>query len=131
MSRLLGGIGWWLLAVGLGAGTLALAGFFQAPPAKAAGCPAGGSDHIVIISHADVIPQHTDGRRCDRLTIINRDKVLRLIAFGPHTHHMPYDGVTEKVLYQNQELTVQMVQTGSFSFHDHIHDWVVGTFTVR
>lgn len=89
-----------------------------------------GVTHQVVIQNSQVQPQRTYGKLCDKMTITNRDNIQRLIAFGPHEHHTPYDGVTERLLSQNQSLTVTLNQAGNFRFHDHIHDVVQGYFTV-
>ena len=93
-------------------------------------CKQLGQTHTVTISNDAVSPLHTQGHACDRLKIINKDNVIRLMAFGPHEHHVPYDGVAEEVLDKNQSFSVTLNQLGNFQFHDHIHDWVKGTFTV-
>lgn len=87
--------------------------------------------HQVIIKNDKVVPEHTDAKRCDTLTITNTDDVPRIIAFGPHEHHVAYDGVTERYETQNGRFTVTLVQPGTFRFHDHENDAVQGTFTVR
>jgi hypothetical protein len=97
---------------------------------QAATCPAGGTNHAVVIKHGAATPDHVTAPRCDRLTITNDDTISRLVAFGLHEHHTPYDGVTERLLTQGQSLTVTLDQTGNFRFHDHLHDEVQGTFSV-
>ncbi len=95
------------------------------------GCFPGQPGHKVVIQHNKALPANTVGTRCDTLTITNLDDIQRLVAFGPHESHVPYDGVAEQTLAKGQSLTVTLVQTGNFRFHDHIHDEVQGTFTVR
>jgi plastocyanin len=68
--------------------------------------------------------------KCDTLTITNEDSTTREIAFGPHDDHVAYDGIAERVLNRGNSFTVTMVKTGSFRWHDHLHDEVEGTFTV-
>lgn len=93
-------------------------------------CTKTGRDHLVVIKNNQAVPQHTAGNACDRLTITNDDDKIRLMAFGAHDHHRPYDGTTEKVLDKGQSLSVTLDQTGTFKFHDHLDDTVQGTFTV-
>jgi len=99
----------------------------QAGPACSSGAHA---NHRVVIQQGKVTPEHTTAPRCDTLTITNLDSTGRLLAFGPHEHHVPYDGVAERVVSKGQSLTVTLVQAGNFRFHDHLHDEVQGTFTV-
>lgn len=93
-------------------------------------CQTLGAKHYVEVKNNAMVPAHTNGKLCDTLTITNTDKVLKLIAFGPHEHHTPYDGVTERLLSQGQSLTITFDQTGTYHFHDHLQDIAQGTFTV-
>ena len=54
--------------------------------------------HNVLIKNNQVDPGFTDASLCDTLVITNIDSRQREMAFGLHEHHIPYDGVTEKVL---------------------------------
>ncbi len=94
-------------------------------------CSQQGFEHIVEIKDSKVTPQYLDGRVCDKLTIINRDDKLRIIAFGLHDSHIYYDGITEKVLRKDQNLSVTLNQPGAYLFHDHIQDEVQGQFNVQ
>jgi hypothetical protein len=93
-------------------------------------CRTKGKNHQVVMRDDMVTPEHTAAPLCDTLTITNEDNLNRLVAFGPHDHHTPYDGVTARLLTSGQSLTVTLNQTGNFRFHDHLHDTVQGTFTV-
>lgn len=86
--------------------------------------------HLVSIRNDTATPQHTQAKLCDALTITNSDNRLLLIAFGPHEHHQPYDGVTERMLTNNQSLTITLNKAGTYTFHDHLQDKVKGVFTV-
>ena len=98
--------------------------------AKVVSCKDTGTKHLVIIKNSIMTPTHINGTLCDTLTITNDDNRLRLIAFGPHDHHTPYDGTIEKSLGQWQSVTVTLNQAGSYTFHDHLEDWLIGTFSV-
>lgn len=93
-------------------------------------CAGKHSSHLVVIKNGNTIPQRAYAPRCDTLIIENEDDVMRLIAFGPHTHHTPYDGITEKLLGPNQSITITLNTAGTYHFHDHTHDEVTGEFTV-
>ena len=94
-------------------------------------CLVHGIQHRVEIAGGQVLPAHTDAVLCDTLTITNEDHSYRIIAFGPHEHHVTYDGVTEKILGFGQSLTVALNVPGTYTFHDHLEDTVSGSFTVR
>ena len=94
-------------------------------------CTGTHTAHQVTVQDNKVIPAHTYAKRCDTMTITNDDDVARIIAFGPHEHHVAYDGVTERYLTKGGRFSVTLVQRGTFHFHDHEHDEVQGYFTVR
>lgn len=105
----------------------------QAPGAAghmAVACSGSHAAHAASFHGNTVVPAYTAAALCDTLTITNPDDRLRLLAFGPHEHHQPYDGVTEKVLDHGQSLTITLNQAGTYSFHDHLDDAAVGHFTV-
>lgn len=125
-----------LAAVGLTVGTI-FGSMYLANhlDQKAAGdshtCAKGTGIHYTIVIQDDTVtPSNTQAALCDKLTITNRDGKERLMAFGRHQGHAPYDGVEEKMLAKDQSLTITLEQTGSFRFHDHIQDEVQGTFSV-
>lgn len=95
------------------------------------GCMPGQVNHKVVIQNDKVSPSSTVGLHCETLTITNQDDIAREVAFGPHEDHVAYDGIREELLTKGQSLTVTLVQTGNFRFHDHEHDEVQGTFVVK
>lgn len=119
-----------LLIVIVVAGGFAVA--LSAGKTPASGCKAVGTPahYTMVIKGAEVSPDTIHGKRCDLLTIVNKDDLAREVAFGPHEDHVPYDGVAERVLNQDQSLTITLNQTGSFRWHDHLHDTVQGYFIV-
>lgn len=44
------------------------------------------------------------------LTIVNAGDRVRKMAFGIHDHHQSYNGVTEKLLKQGEQLTITLNQ---------------------
>ena len=94
------------------------------------GCARAGHAYQVTIVNAVVTPASISGHRCDMLTITNRDAVTREIGFGQHDHHVAYDGISEKILRQDENLTISLVTTGEYHYHDHFHDEVAGSFSV-
>lgn len=84
----------------------------------------------MAINNSKVQPAYITGKLCDTLTITNNDATTRLIAFGPHEDHVPYDGVTERILTKGQSFTITLNKPGSYHWHDHLHDEVEGYFAV-
>jgi plastocyanin len=120
-------------AAGVAWGVAGLAGAHFSAAADASAqvhCSGKHPNHLVIIKGDKATPQHTAAPRCDSLTISNEDNEIRLIAFGPHEHHVAYDGVTERALGPNQSLTITLNAAGTYNFHDHLHDEMTGEFTV-
>ncbi len=92
--------------------------------------PAHGQSHSIMIMNDKVEPAQTTGQLCDTLTITNMDDITREIAFGMHQKHVFYDGIEERSLKKDESFTITMNQTGTFHFHDHLHDETEGYFTV-
>lgn len=95
-----------------------------------ADCKVQRQNHKAVILNNSISPALTRASLCDTLTIINNDETVRLIAFGPHDDHQPYDGVAEKELSKGQSFTITLNQIGTFHFHDHIEDVAQADFTV-
>ena len=93
-------------------------------------CDVKGAMHHVYIKQNVATPMATSAQLCDQLTIQNNDNVERLLSFGQHDHHVRYDGRTSETLKPGQALTITLVKTGTFRFHDHYDDAVYGTFTI-
>jgi hypothetical protein len=119
-----------LIAIALCVGVILTANTYLSSTDPKNPCPTHGATYNVIAKNGAFTPQHTEARFCDELTITNLDQQQRLIAFGPHENHVAYDGVSERLLAQRQSLTLTLVQSGSFLFHDHLDDSVIGSFTV-
>jgi len=112
-------------------GLVLIAGIFMFGQNTSTGsCSKNGAAQTVVIQNGRVSDTNIHAPLCSRLTIVNKDHVTREIAFGAHDDHVPYDGVAEKILNQNQRFTVTLDQIGRFHWHDHEHDEVHGYFTV-
>lgn len=95
------------------------------------GCePDGSSVHRVAIQNGHASQLQVHAKLCDTLVIFNQDNFVREIAFGEHDHHVPYDGIAERVVGKGQSVKVTLNQAGTFHWHDHFHDSVQGYFTV-
>jgi len=86
--------------------------------------------HKVVIKNDKAVPDHVAALQCDSLEFINEDTSIKLMAFGPHEHHVSYDGVSERALGPGQSFSVKLIQVGTFHFHNHISDGAQGSFTV-
>jgi hypothetical protein len=99
--------------------------------AKIEDCQSEGTNHITTIEDDKITPESINTKICDRLTIINKDDKLRLIAFGVHDAHIYYNGVTEKTLKKDQELTITLNQGGTYIIHDHLQEETQAQFRVE
>lgn len=86
--------------------------------------------HVAFESD-QVVPASTNAKLCDSLTFTNRASQTILLAFGPHEHHISYDGISERLLEPGQNTTITLVKAGTYNFHDHIGDLLKGSFTVN
>lgn len=117
-----------VVVIGIGVGASLVANSYLS--SQKTDCTTKGIEHVVRIKDNHVVPEHTDGKRCDTLKIINEDNTQRLIAFGRHDRHVAYDGVAERYVSQNQSVEVTLISVGDYLFHDHDDDEVFGTFSV-
>ncbi len=109
-----------VLAIALTSGTAASA-------CKGSGTP---KHYTITIRDGKASKTALNARKCDILTITNDDSETREIAFGPHDHHIAYDGVKDRIVHHDESLTVTLIKTGSYHWHDHLHDELEGNFTV-
>ncbi|HET6924560.1 MAG TPA: hypothetical protein VFH39_01885 [Candidatus Saccharimonadales bacterium] len=91
---------------------------------------ANGPLHTIVITNGHPSSGTVQGNLCDRLTFVNDDHLTREIAFGPHEDHVSYDGIAERFLNYGQSFTITLNETGTYHWHDHLHDDVEGYFTV-
>ena len=94
-------------------------------------CSAKGKEYTATIQNDKMTPDNIRAKLCDTLTIINKDSKERDVAFGEHDHHQTYDGVRQKMLQKDEQLSVTLNQAGTFKFHDHLQDEVAGHITVN
>ena len=99
-------------------------------PRPEVSCPQRGVAHQVSITNGVVMPAHTTAALCDTLTVTNNDGQVRDLAFGAHDHHQSYDGQTENLIKQGEQVTVVLNKAGDYMFHDHLQDETKGTFEV-
>ncbi len=106
-------------------------GIYQIGGQQTGACQVIGSNHAVTIKNGQASPVHTAARQCDTLTFINVDSPIRDIAFGPHLQHQAYAGETELVIQKGLNKTITLSATGTYQFHDHLHEETAGDFTVN
>jgi len=126
---LFGFVGAFVLFAGTGVYWLSRS-YLTSHSSRSTSCELRGTHYQVNITSGGLDASNVIAKRCDTLIITNHDDILRLIAFGPHDQHQAYDGVGERALGRGQSLTITLNQTGSFTFHDHLHDRLIGSFAV-
>jgi hypothetical protein len=97
---------------------------------KASECDNTNVEHTAVVQNGKITPSDIHAKKCDILTITNKDTASRLMAFGKHDKHIRYDGVSEKRLSPGQSFTVTLNQAGTYLFHDHYDESVSANFTV-
>lgn len=96
----------------------------------AAICKTVGKIHTLNIEDNRFSPSELSLKRCDRIKVVNKDSVARLIALGEHDHHIAYPGFEEQSLGGGDSFTFTADEAGSYLIHDHIHDNVEGTISI-
>lgn len=93
-------------------------------------CAESSAQYIVAIENDKFLPDNIDALHCGKLTFVNRDAEQHEIAFGEHDKHIPYGDFLEETLLPNERISVKLVQTGTFKFHDHLHEEIKGVLKV-
>ena len=94
-------------------------------------CQVVANNFVATVSNGQIQPSTIYAKPCDTLTIINKDPVVRQIAFGPHDQHISYDGVTETALDKDESFTITLNQKGRYNFHDHFQPSTLADFQVN
>lgn len=105
-------------------------GIAQVGGEKTGACQGVNTNHKVTIKAGKVLPSHTDAKLCDSLTFINEDETIRAMTFGPHPEHRVYGGEDEITVRKGYPKTINLNQTGTYLFHDHLDPTITGDFTV-
>jgi plastocyanin len=103
---------------------------FEKDKSASTACSHTNASHTATIQNSKITPEHTYAKKCDTLTITNKDNTSRLMAFGEHENHIVYGGVSEQDLSAGQSFTITLDKTGTYLFHDHHQDEVSAEFTV-
>jgi hypothetical protein len=88
------------------------------------------TEYDLVITNDVIAPNRVKAKLCDTMKITNKDDRSRLMAFGKHDHHEPYDGITERYLLKDESFTVTLNKAGNFLVHDHHEDEVAAIFDV-
>ncbi len=103
---------------------------YQIGGKKTGACQEIQANHTVTIKNGLATPLHTVAQKCDTLTFINEDNVIRDIAFGTHPQHEAYAGESELTIRRGQGESITLSESGTYKFHDHLHEETAGDFTV-
>jgi cytochrome o ubiquinol oxidase operon protein cyoD len=93
-------------------------------------CQVANESHIITIKNGQVSPIRIEAQMCDALTFINEDEKEREIVFGSHPDYDSYGGIFEVEVSNGRPETINLNQSGDFSFHDHQDPELIGYFTV-
>ncbi len=103
---------------------------YQIGGEKTGACKEIQANHKVTIINGQVNPLHTVAQKCDTLTFISEDSGSREIAFGTHPAHEAYAGETDLTIRKGLSKTITLSESGTYQFHDHLHEETAGDFTV-
>lgn len=93
-------------------------------------CKKISGQYIVAIKEDKFVPDTINAIRCSRLTLVNRDAKIHEIAFGEHDKHIPYGDFLEESLLPNERTSIKLTMTGTYKFHDHLHEEIKGILDV-
>ena len=93
-------------------------------------CRAIGQNHPIFLEKGNFNPRKITVQQCDTITLVNRDTNEFQLAFGNQQKHIPYPGFREQALRTNESLSIDMVQSGTYTLHDHHRHEVTVDITV-
>jgi cytochrome o ubiquinol oxidase subunit IV len=105
-------------------------GIYQINGEYTGACHGQYANHQVTIINSLATPEHTNAKKCDTLTFINKDSVQLEITFGAHPEHKSYAGESVYVVRSGKNKTITLSESGTYQFHDHLQPMVAGGFTV-
>lgn len=94
-------------------------------------CQTAGTTIEVTIKNNQFMPKKISARQCDLLVIINADTQKRSPAFGEHNNHDHYQGFEQRVLGKNQQQTIDLTTTGTYTLHDDFHGVATATIVIE
>jgi plastocyanin len=109
-------------------------GLIKLPAARAHDCSTVQNTKTIQIQITNKAfePGTIEAKLCDTLQFINTDKTPHDPAIGPHPTHTSYPGFDAKRgLQQGETYTFTLNRLGSYSFHDHLDDRIVGKLIVQ
>lgn len=103
---------------------------YQVGGQKTGACQGQHSNHSVTLKNGQISPLRTLAIKCDTLTIINEDKISRIITFGSYLDHQVYAGLSEIQVRKGLSKTITLSETGTYQFHDITRNGTSATFIV-
>lgn len=99
---------------------------------KATGACQGVLDnHTVVIEDGTITPNQTTAKRCDTLTISNRDETASILEFRESGYRTTYGGSEEIEVREKYSKTITLNQTGMYEFYDQNSPLTSGAITVE
>lgn len=114
-----------LLILGFAIGTL-----YQYKKDKAGVCGVAQHNLTVVIQKERFKPAKIRAKRCDKLTFINKDNKMHSVVFGTHDQHIPYGDFIQEYLQPKERFSLRLSQSGTFQFHDHLHEEMTGQLVI-
>lgn len=103
----------------------------QVEGAKTGACQTVHTRYKITFTNGIASPQSITTKLCDSLTFINEDNTVREITFGPHPKHESYGGQSEIKVHKGYAKTINLNQSGTYLFHDHLEPTLNGSFIVN
>lgn len=106
-------------------------GIYQVNGHQTGACEGQNPNHQILIDNGVITPAHTDAHKCDTISFVTHSYHTVKVVFGDGSKAAAYAGVEEYSIVASQSQTINLSQTGTFSFHDEANPSTSGTFTVR
>lgn len=94
-------------------------------------CSSPGRAYELILKDGNFTQDHLTVALCDSVKVVNLDAADYQLAFGTHDKHVAFPGFRELTLRQNEFMTIDITQTGTYRLHDHLRDMAAVDLTVH
>jgi plastocyanin len=109
-------------------------GVVKLPAARAQDCTGVSipeNSTVIKMEHGKFDPSELTVHVCDTVLFLNLDDEQKWPAVGPHPTHSSYPGFDAgREMKKFDYFQFQLNRTGSYSFHDHLHESVRGKINI-
>ena len=106
-------------------------GISQVGGEETGACQGNNNNHLMTIDNGTITPAYISAKRCDTLTIYNKDSSAHTIIYGSYPSRRSYGGEDSIIVRKDMAKTITLNETGNRSFYDADNPDLSATFSVK